>query len=146
LPFKETSLRDGACFSPDGRWVATATRERASVWDAATGTKIYDLDGHKKTTSCVSFSPDGQRLATSSDDGTVNEGCLDHITADRSRQKRAEIKANHPQAGSTPDAERQALGAGQKMPAHERQQFTREVNDTRPDQEKKVYRSRKDCR
>jgi WD40 repeat protein/serine/threonine protein kinase len=71
LKVNETALRDDACFSPDGRWVAAPTRDGAIVWNAATGNKIYDLDGHKMTTCSVTFSPDGQRLATASDDGTV---------------------------------------------------------------------------
>jgi tetratricopeptide (TPR) repeat protein len=71
LPFKKTALRDDACFSPDGRWVANPTRDGAIVFDASTGEKSYDLNGHKATTCSLSFSPDGQRLATASDDGTV---------------------------------------------------------------------------
>jgi WD40 repeat protein len=72
-----------ASFSPDGRWLASAgvlTRragQRACegeviVWDAATGEKRFTLalpGGEGPYDLC--FSPDGTRLATAHDDGTV---------------------------------------------------------------------------
>jgi hypothetical protein len=41
------------------------------VWDAATGQEVIALKGHTDGVTSVCFSPDGQRLASASQDGTV---------------------------------------------------------------------------
>ena len=41
------------------------------VWDAAHRAEIRTLKGHSDGVQSVAFSPDGQRLASASDDGTV---------------------------------------------------------------------------
>jgi WD40 repeat protein len=67
--------------SPDGTLLAAINfiapglpQQGASevhVWDATTGKHLFDLRGHLSTLSGLSFSPDGQRLASSSADGSV---------------------------------------------------------------------------
>jgi WD40 repeat protein len=41
------------------------------VWDAATGRGLLTLKGHTSDVYGVAFSPDGRRLASASNDGTV---------------------------------------------------------------------------
>ena len=41
------------------------------IWDSATGKELFALKGHAGEVSSVAFSPDGQRLASASDDQTV---------------------------------------------------------------------------
>jgi WD40 repeat protein/serine/threonine protein kinase len=59
-------------FSPDnGRWIVTANmRGNVTVWDAKTGQVFHTLDPHGPVWG-VAFSPDGRRLATLSQEGTV---------------------------------------------------------------------------
>jgi WD40 repeat protein/serine/threonine protein kinase len=70
------SAHDGLAFfvsfSPNGRFVATASNDKtARVWDVATGKLRAIFSGHTNDVNCVVFSPDEKTLATASDDGTV---------------------------------------------------------------------------
>jgi WD40 repeat protein/serine/threonine protein kinase len=55
----------GASFSPDGRWVVTASGDNtARVWDAATGEAISPPLEHRFLVHYASFSPDGNNVVT----------------------------------------------------------------------------------
>jgi WD40 repeat protein len=60
-------------FSPDGRRLAGAFPEDATVriWDTTTGRQLFELQGHTANVTRLAFSPDGQRLATASEDHKV---------------------------------------------------------------------------
>ncbi|MFO1500752.1 MAG: protein kinase [Verrucomicrobiota bacterium] len=61
-----------ARFSPDERWVATASEDRtARVWDATTGFPVTEPLSHRTIVSCLAWLPDSPRLLTGSYDGTV---------------------------------------------------------------------------
>jgi WD40 repeat protein len=56
-------------FSPDGRWIVTASwDETARLWEAASGAALRILRGHEGAVSSASFSPDGQGIITASED------------------------------------------------------------------------------
>ncbi len=69
------------CFSPDGSRLASAadgydeqkrlTHGEVKVWDARAGRELLTFKGHTGRVWCVCFSPDGQRLATASNDRTA---------------------------------------------------------------------------
>jgi eukaryotic-like serine/threonine-protein kinase len=77
----------GVAFSPDGRWLVSASgdydthgnawekaREKAAVaglWDAASGQLLVELRGHVREVIAVAVSPDGQVIATASRDRTA---------------------------------------------------------------------------
>jgi WD40 repeat protein len=58
-----------AAFSPDAKWIVTASRDKtAKVWDASTGKLTYTLKGHRTTVGYIIFSPDAKTLLTVSND------------------------------------------------------------------------------
>ena len=59
---------DALAFSPDGRLLATGSRDRtAKLWDVETET-VHATMAHEDWVAHIAFSPDGQLLATSSVD------------------------------------------------------------------------------
>jgi WD40 repeat protein/tRNA A-37 threonylcarbamoyl transferase component Bud32 len=85
-------VRDGA-LSPDGRWAVFTygqegikrSREEiqectASLWDAATGKAVGVLAGHSDQVFFAAFSPDGQRVVTTSSDKTARLWTVDTTT------------------------------------------------------------------
>jgi WD40 repeat protein len=60
-----------ASFSPDGRWVVTASQFTAGLWDALSGRLVLYLQGNTRPLTGAVFSPDGNWILTGSDDGTA---------------------------------------------------------------------------
>jgi len=60
-------------FSPDGRYIASGSREKGvvRVWNALTGTQLMALRGHKDGIMCITFSYDGKYVISGSDDKTI---------------------------------------------------------------------------
>ena len=71
----KTSIKDnapiaGASLSQDGQFIATASGNNVNLW-RLDGTLIKTLKGHTDGVLDVSFSPDGQMIASASNDKTV---------------------------------------------------------------------------
>jgi WD40 repeat protein len=61
-----------AAFSPDGRFVVTASQDgTARVWGARAGQGLVILRGHTDWVYSAAFSPDGHFVITASQDGTA---------------------------------------------------------------------------
>jgi len=59
-------------WSPDGRWVATASNDATiRVRDASTGTTEYTITDMRSAVAAVAWTPDSQRLAAGGFDGTA---------------------------------------------------------------------------
>jgi WD40 repeat protein len=68
------SGKPGLALSPDGRWVVADKNGRVGMWDTATGEPVScfeELQSHSRAVISASFSPDGKRIFTGSEDGTV---------------------------------------------------------------------------
>jgi RNA polymerase sigma factor (sigma-70 family) len=64
-------VRGCLAFAPDGKLLAAATGpagERVTLWDAATGREVRQIDGSATLTE-LTFSPDGKRLACCTSSG-----------------------------------------------------------------------------
>ncbi len=69
LKLEDSQEIKDAEFSPDGRWVVTASRDQtARVWDARTGKQVLLPLQHAGTVNQASFSPDSRFIATASDE------------------------------------------------------------------------------
>src|SRR5262249_24796114 len=58
-------------FAPDGRTLAVAVDRVVQMWDVGTGRLVAGLKGHAGKVKCLTFAPDGTRLASGSYDKMV---------------------------------------------------------------------------
>ena len=58
-------------FSPDGKMLAAAVSNRVEIWQAADSVLLHTLTGHADDVTAVRFSPQGDYIASASDDGTL---------------------------------------------------------------------------
>ncbi len=67
-----TSLVISVAYSPDGKTLASARRDKTiRLWDVKTGKERASLKGHPGIVSSVTYSPDGKTLASGSTDTTA---------------------------------------------------------------------------
>ena len=61
-----------AAYSPDGKQVVTASKDKTSrIWDAESGRELLKLEGHTEEIFSAFFSPDGKKIVTASADATA---------------------------------------------------------------------------
>ncbi|MFN6300601.1 MAG: caspase family protein [Planctomycetota bacterium] len=70
-----SGIYDNASISPDGRRVVAKefASDQATIWDLLTGEKLAILAGHRGNIHAMTFSPDGSRILTASQDMSYRE-------------------------------------------------------------------------
>ncbi|KAG0022509.1 hypothetical protein BGZ80_000080 [Entomortierella chlamydospora] len=72
LPFLKLNGDVAACaYSIDGTRLAVALSCNIVIYDTSSGKELQSLPGHSKSVTCVTFSPNENRVASSSCDNTV---------------------------------------------------------------------------
>ena len=72
LPLRHESGVYSVAFSPDGQYLATATKDGfVRLWRAKTGQELRKWRAHEDNATSVQFSPDGRYLASGGWDETV---------------------------------------------------------------------------
>jgi WD40 repeat protein len=84
-----------AVFSPDGRWVASASGRLVQLWEADTGQPVGPPLHHQTLVKKVEFSPDGSRLLTVGYDTGSASGEVRLWTV--ARGEPAGVSLHHPQ-------------------------------------------------
>ena len=72
LPIGHTGKINSAFYSPDGKYIATASEDKTvKIWEIKSGKLLYDLTGHTDNVYSAEFSSDGTVITTISRDKTV---------------------------------------------------------------------------
>jgi WD40 repeat protein len=76
FPYTHADVRGSMVLSPDGKRLACNSegpdhQPMVRVYDIASGDEVVALTGHASRVTCLVYSPDGKRLVTGNEDGTV---------------------------------------------------------------------------
>ena len=66
------------CFSPDGEYLLSASKDRRATLWSLEGKKIFTLQGHEREVNQALFTPDGTKILTRSIDQALRVWGRDH--------------------------------------------------------------------
>jgi WD40 repeat protein/tRNA A-37 threonylcarbamoyl transferase component Bud32 len=125
-------------YSPDGRRLASASRDRSvRVWDATTGEQLLTLSGHASVVSGLAYSPDGRRLVSIGGGNTRGGERVDDGVKIWDALVGQEILTLHGAPGQAPclafapDGRRLAAGGDAEVTIWEEAPLARELHEQR---------------
>jgi WD40 repeat protein/tRNA A-37 threonylcarbamoyl transferase component Bud32 len=129
-------------WSPDGRRLASASGvwqaqnrldvpAEVKVWDAESGKEVFTLRWHTRSVSCLSWSPDGKRLASASNGNDFQPGVTIKIWDMESGKEGPTLRGHWGPVWClswSPDGQRLASSAG-TFPSRDPDRFAKSPND-----------------
>ncbi len=84
--FTEQDSVYSIAFTNDGRFLASASGNNVNIWEVETGIIRSSLQGHSKTVTCLTISPDNNFIASGSEDTTIKiwKYTVDSLDSDQS--------------------------------------------------------------
>lgn len=71
IPIADLSTITSLSFSPDSQYIAASGDNFIQLWQVSNGEQVRRLNGHQGRVTSIQFSPNGQLLASGSEDKTV---------------------------------------------------------------------------